>query len=169
MLAYQITNVSRIEVQIFMQFMLFRYQGNMWIFLEMQKIASPCKRQSSMNVNVSIQRNDNLVSPVKIIACWSINMIWKQMSRRSPLCDLNVLFTGNELQLVWKTREQFWDLQLIFLAKKNGIECIFLQTNKKSAKTRGGREGIQGWVEGRSVGITGWLATRPASHHQKWE
>ena len=75
MLAYQITNVSRIEVQIFMQFMLFRYQGNMWIFLEVQKIACPCKRQSSMNVNVSIQRNDNLVSPVKIIACWSINMI----------------------------------------------------------------------------------------------
>ena len=37
MLAYQITNVSRIEVQIFLQFMLFRYQGNMWIFLEMQK------------------------------------------------------------------------------------------------------------------------------------
>ena len=75
------------------------------------------------------------------------------MSRRSPLCDLNVLFTGNELQLVWKTREHFWDLQLIFLAEKNGIESlknnIFFANKQKSAKTRGtwaeeGGEGIRG-------------------------
>ena len=66
------------------------------------------------------------------------------MSRRSPLCDLNVLFTGNELQLVWKTREQFWDIcgNDIFGRKKmvsstKSLKHVFLQTNKKSAKTRG--------------------------------
>ena len=91
------------------------------------------------------------------------------MSRRSPLCDLNVLFTGNELQLVWKTREHFWDLQLIFLAKKNGIECIFLQTNKKSAKTRGtwaeeGGRGSGGELRaGRSGSRVGLQRARPVT------
>ena len=113
-----------------------------------------------MNVNVSIQRNDNLVSPVKIIACWSINMIWKQMSRRSPLCDLNVLFTGNELQLVWKTREHFWDVQLMFSAKKNGIEClnkkhIFANKQKKRENKRreGGDSGVSWGPVGRDHGL----------------
>ena len=53
------------------------------------------------------------------------------MSRRSLLCDLNVLFTGNELQLVWKTREQFWDIcgnDIFGRKKKNGIEYKVLET-----------------------------------------
>ena len=75
------------------------------------------------------------------------------MSRRSPLCDLNVLFTGNELQLVWKTREHFWDLQLIFLAEKNGIESlknnIFFANKQKKRENkrdlgRGGEGGDPG-------------------------
>ena len=78
------------------------------------------------------------------------------MSRRSPLCDLNVLFTGNELQLVWKTREQFWDIcgNDIFGRKKmvsstKSLKHVFLQTNKKKRENkrdlgRGGRGGDPG-------------------------
>ena len=95
------------------------------------------------------------------------------MSRRSPLCDLNVLFTGNELQLVWKTREQFWDVQLIFLGKRTRMECKVLETRvferKISAKTReawaeeGGRGSGGELRAGRSGSRVGLQRARPVT------
>ena len=95
------------------------------------------------------------------------------MSRISPLCDLNVLFTGNELQLVWKTREQFWDVQLIFLGKRTRMECKVLETRvferKISAKTReawaeeGGRGSGGELRAGRSGSRVGLQRARPVT------
>ena len=97
------------------------------------------------------------------------------MSRRSPLCDLNVLFTGNELQLVWKTREQFWDVQLIFLGKRTRIEYKVLETRvfankqKKARKQeglgqrRGGRGSGGELRAGRSGSRVGLQRARPVT------
>ena len=81
------------------------------------------------------------------------------MSRRSPLCDLNVLFTGNELQLVWKTREQFWDIcgnDIFGRKKKNGTEYKVLETRVFANKQKKARkqEGLGQRREGGDPGVS---------------